>query len=483
MFRSSSLRPSLLLLIALLAACTGNLQGADDASVRTDGGLERDAARLDLGALDGGSHDGGQDSGMDASVSCGETHTVTFDPSIPIYNLDANEQLGLHPGDTLCMPAGDYRPIYFHRLRGTPGCPIRITNCGGLVRIGPGPSSATEHRLNFSDSEHFIVAGDGVAGMDYGIEIDGRTGTNSYHAIMVNGASSDYEIHHVYAHDHGVTVENVPQLSCARPELFGSVFTVRNPRIHHLKIRNGSSYGIYLAGQATVDLPDCGGTIAAPAYENVQIHDIDLDTVARAGIHLSHAPNGENRIHHNRIVNAMQGGITVDSDCRAEVYANVVNGPAFGVFVRGSLDVPVHDNLLIATGYGIQMAGTVTRARVIAYQNTMIIPNGNAAQSYSGGDSGPHVFVNNLIVAPTATASRPVLGFDLTGASTADIHDNLVLPSIDAAYFVDAAGGDYHLAAGSPAIGAGVDLSGMGVDADLDGRARSVPFDVGCYAH
>lgn len=129
------------------------------------------------------------------------------------------------------------------------------------------------------------------------------------------------------------------------------------------------------------------------------------------------------------------------------------------------------------------MAGTVTHARVIAYQNTLIVPNGNAVQSCSGGDSGPHVYLNNLIVAPNDSASHPVLGFDLVGGSAAHIHDNLLLASTTAAHFVDAAAGDYHLAVGSPAIGAGVDLGGMGVDADLDGRVRSVPFDVGCYAH
>ncbi len=49
--------------------------------------------------------------------------------------------------------------------------------------------------------------------------------------------------------------------------------------------------------------------------------------------------------------------------------------------------------------------------------------------------------------------------------------------------FVDFTGGDFHLAAGSPCINAGIDLSDMHVLDDLDGRKRPMQrfYDLGCY--
>jgi len=44
-----------------------------------------------------------------------------------------------------------------------------------------------------------------------------------------------------------------------------------------------------------------------------------------------------------------------------------------------------------------------------------------------------------------------------------------------------AAGGEYRLQAGSPCVGYGTDLSGLGVTNDLEGTARSAPVDMGCY--
>src|SRR4030095_15748943 len=50
----------------------------------------------------------------------------------------------------------------------------------------------------------------------------------------------------------------------------------------------------------------------------------------------------------------------------------------------------------------------------------------------------------------------------------------------NATFFANAAGGDYHNAAGAPQINAGVTL-GSPYTTDKDGNARSVPWDIGAY--
>jgi len=51
--------------------------------------------------------------------------------------------------------------------------------------------------------------------------------------------------------------------------------------------------------------------------------------------------------------------------------------------------------------------------------------------------------------------------------------------------FVDAAGGDFHLREGSPAIDAGLDLRGAGVAEDFAGtpRPQGAGYDLGAYEY
>ena len=63
------------------------------------------------------------------------------------------------------------------------------------------------------------------------------------------------------------------------------------------------------------------------------------------------------------------------------------------------------------------------------------------------------------------------------------IPGNFYDPDPAAAYFVDLANRDYHLDAGSPAIGAGEDLSAFFTD-DFEGKSRGTqPFDLGAYRY
>jgi hypothetical protein len=97
---------------------------------------------------------------------------------------------------------------------------------------------------------------------------------------------------------------------------------------------------------------------------------------------------------------------------------------------------------------------------------------GNSANGSGGGlfTSGTKVKLINCIV------SGNTAGTDVSGTIASSSSNNLIG---GAPAFVDAANGDYHLSASSPAIGVGTTYTGIGVD--LDNVAFANPPSVGCY--
>ena len=111
----------------------------------------------------------------------------------------------------------------------------------------------------------------------------------------------------------------------------------------------------------------------------------------------------------------------------------------------------------------------------VTIRNTTIA--GNSAGAKGGGVSDEtynHTvkLVNCIVSGNTAVSGEA----DVNGTISSASSNNLVggAPS-----FANAANHDYHLCAGSPAIGAGVAYEGIG--ADLDGAAFANPPSIGCY--
>jgi hypothetical protein len=115
----------------------------------------------------------------------------------------------------------------------------------------------------------------------------------------------------------------------------------------------------------------------------------------------------------------------------------------------------------------------------VAYNNIFYLCGSNPTNTL-GGFYGFDPATNSL----TFTADHNlVIG---TGAGT--VKDDYATEGREASgingedpLFVNLAGGDYRLQAGSPARGAGTNLTALGFSTDIDGTARGTSWDMGAY--
>lgn len=144
---------------------------------------------------------------------------------------------------------------------------------------------------------------------------------------------------------------------------------------------------------------------------------------------------------------------------------------------------------LPGTSYGSEAGtdiGNITIANNVFYENNMLNPGGTVGvdvdDEYASDPSGanwPSIVVENGVFYATSggpdVASTPAV----TTKSLVDGKDPL---------FVAPTSSDFHLKSGSPAVGAGLNLTSLGsaaLDADFDGKPRpaSGAWDVGAYVH
>jgi len=158
--------------------------------------------------------------------------------------------------------------------------------------------------------------------------------------------------------------------------------------------------------------------------------------------------------------------------------------------------LPIDSSTSGPTGNGVGIRVSLATNVVVAH-NTLVSCEGTCIDI--GADTEGVEVVNNVIVSGTGSEFGAVPA-DLLAGGEVDFHHNLLYDGVSSApgrvnnqpidltdwpdslagdpLFVDAAGGDYHLQTGSPAIDAGLDV---GTTADRDGNARDASPDFGAY--
>ncbi|WP_333863197.1 PKD domain-containing protein, partial [Chitinophaga sp.] len=428
----------------------------------------------------------------------GKRITVRTTGTNIIYYDNATTQLGVKPGDTLCIPAGDYEYIHFAKLEGTAEKPIVITNCGGLVRVGVN-SSATAASFVFNTSKHIKVEGNGAPSVKYGFDVNGtnKNGQKMF-GVFFGSGSTDFEAHHIYIHDAGMFLQAKTLQSCDHPEWLDPVFTMRNVKIHDLLCRNSAWEGFYIGNTHYLWSSGSCTDLASHRIENIQVYNNDLENMGSDGMQISVADKGDNRIYGNRVVNYAMAknsphgyGILSGGGSALRIYNNFISkGYNSAIEIFGAGINHVYNNVITDIkfeGINISDKNLFEPATGYIYNNTIINTGVNGIKIYADQTTLGHKVYNNLVVAPGTAWDRPMNGYYIQGSKPVlyDFANNLNFKTIEEAGFQAANIGDYRLKAGSGAIDAGRNMADLGLTADHDGKPRPFnnTFDVGAFEY
>ncbi|MGN7824456.1 PKD domain-containing protein [Chitinophaga sp. 22536] len=413
-----------------------------------------------------------------------------------IYYTDAMKQLNVNPGDTLCIPAGDYDYIQFSKLAGTNDKPVVITNCGGLVRVGVN-STATAAAFVFSTCSYFKLEGTGDANLPYGFDVNG---TNQHgekmFGLFFGDGSTDFDVHHVYVHDASMFVQAKTLQSCDHPEWWEGSFLMKNIKIHDLLCRNSTWEGFYIGNTHYLYSSGSCQNMKSHHIQDLEVYNNDLENMGSDGIQISMADLGTNKIHDNRVVNyavarnsAHGYGIMSGGGSTLNIYNNRVDkGYNPGIQIFGSGINTVYNNVVSNITYeGINAIDKIVfePATAYIYNNTVYNTGVNGIKIYADQTTVGHKVYNNLVIANGTQWDYPQTGYYIKGANPIkfDFSNNLNFKTPADAGIGDAPNGNFRLVAGSKAIDAGRDMTDLGLTTDLENTSRPQDgkYDVGAY--
>jgi hypothetical protein len=423
---------------------------------------------------------------------CGCKFTIAPSAGFTYFNGIAS---GVQPGDVICIQAGVKGGLQFTDVKGSAANPVIIKNCGGQALIG-GPTA--NNAMLFISSRYIRITGTGDAGFVNGLKIVGSAPGSQ--GIAAAGLSSDFEIDHMEIQNCGYTgmmLKSDPSSNCANTTAVRPNFTFYQAKIHDNYVHDTGGEGIYLGDSfyngTTVF---CGSTQYCHEVRGVRIYNNRFDKTGREGIQVGSGVD-DVEVYNNVVLNygqanlsAQNGGIQFGVGTSGRMYNNFVkSGPGPAIAIQGIGNDYVYNNVVVSPG---EQAITVnTRPTplttdivnqgwlggVYIINNTFVNvgPKG-VIEEFINNAPGNRMF-NNLIVA----SSSP---WDKTYAYTDwQKGNNLYIPLLADAKFVNPAVDDYRLQSGSPAINVGRDVSSFGVTFDFDNVARpaGASWDVGAF--
>jgi parallel beta helix pectate lyase-like protein/uncharacterized protein DUF1565 len=218
-------------------------------------------------------------------------------------------------------------------------------------------------------------------------------------------------------------------------------------RIRNTEIKNCPNQGLLVAGEGN-------------EFINLDVHDNGTNGLTH-GIYLS---GDRNLIDGGRYYRNAGWGLHIYPKATHTTVRNVrsfENGATGLGLVWGSNN-QAYNNLVYGNGSGIHLSGESPRC----YNNTVYNNRGeglSVANAQNGASGTRNADVRNNIVYRNESGITDYA----TGAGTV-LSNNLTSDP----KFVNAAAGDFHLQAGSPAIDKGADLRPQGVTTDFEGNPR-----------
>ncbi|MEX0361727.1 MAG: T9SS type A sorting domain-containing protein [Allomuricauda sp.] len=459
------------------------------------------------------------------SQSCNCDVTLTGLSSTTL-NLIWASNINYAPGDTICIPSGNYAGIRFYDFEGTSTNPVVFKNCGGQVVLNETAYSA----LEFKNSKYIHLTGSGDASYNYGIKI---TGTGSWAmGVVLSAFTTDVEVDHIEvatAGFAGFMAKTDPD--CNNSDTWRvNGFVMKNLNIHHNYIHNTHGEGIYIGFTLGYKLDsgrNCSGTdVYGHWLENVDIHHNVVEDTGWDAIQLNLAHiNGKvrdntiydygNRGNWGQAFAISLGGGTY------EVYNNFVeNGPlekGWGMqIINGESGTKVYNNVFVkpkmhgvflhnrhefddvTEGYYVANNTIVEPERAGVHYNTTVLHPEDPADLYRNQSEVPSYFANNLVVDPgydfeggNTWKQNQESYFDFNERDTRDslltnIYSNIMTRQIDTLGLTDVSANDFSPASSnSDVVDSGSNLSSWGITVDMDNANRPIGsnFDVGAHEY
>jgi parallel beta-helix repeat protein len=351
----------------------------------------------------------------------------------------------LASGDTLLVKSGTYneQPL-INGPAGTASAPTVIkTYPGATVTImGAGVDGG---RVKIENTSYITLDGFIITNFNQGIHVN-----TSDHIIVQNNT-----VHHVG--QEGIHVQ------------FNSSFvTVQNNTVHDTRQWQYNGEGIYVGSGSTVakdstnNVTVKGNTVYHTNDEGIEIKDgthdniIDGNNVSAALLDPAYASPTSGSIEIDEAVNVGGGNQSWPSNPNHIIRNNVVHDSKTGI--RLGTGCTAYNNLIYNTVspyqgiYADNLDGDSYTRNI--YHNTIDIPSSRA-----------------IVVVSAAVDMRNNIG--PTGTNNMAVLDS---------FFANKPAADYHLAAGSAPINAGVNLTNI-VATDITGASRlaSPPPDMGAY--
>ena len=431
--------------------------------------------------------------------------TNTANGRAEMYYPNAMATLGVKPGDTLCIPAGEYEYLHLGNITGTADKPVVITNCGGQVKLGV-RNQGTAAVFNAPTCRFVEISGSGDKNYEYGFDLNGTniTGLQIF-GLTLGVGSSDFDVHNIFIHDGGIMLQAKTLQACAQPQYLEGNYVMKNVKIHHIKCLNSLWEGFYIGNTHYFWTEGTCTDMRSHWIENILVYDNDLENIGSDAMQISMAKNGDNRVFNNKIVNygisqnSAQGyGILVGSGSSLKVYNNNISkGYMPGVTIFGSGVSQIYNNVISDIHYeGINVSDKIPAnttpdifppPAAIIYNNTIVNTDSgaNAIKIFAYQTPIGHQVYNNLMIEKGTAYDYPVKGMYIKGDLPIKLlySNNLCYPSQVAAQMVDSASKNYRLLPTSPAVNVGRDMSDFSLNTDFDStpRPQQVKYDVGAF--
>ncbi|MBO9703746.1 MAG: right-handed parallel beta-helix repeat-containing protein [Sporocytophaga sp.] len=388
--------------------------------------------------------------------------------------------LNLPAGSVVCIEAGTRGPLWLKNFQGEAGKPITFVNSNGKVSINA--SSSNGYGLKFSNCKYVKVAGNG-SNDQYGIHVNGSHIGVTFESLSTNWEISNVEISNIgFA---GLMGKTDPTCD---PSTWNGNFVMRDCSIHDNYVHDVTGEGFYVGNSfyASGRALSCG-TITPHTVEGLRLYKNKVVNSGCEGIQVGCATKGC-EIFDNTIENFgkdpfaanQNNGLQLGEGTGGKCYNNIIkNGPGNGIICLGYGDNVVYNNVVLNAGaYGVYCDTRYTPGPAFSFINNTIINSGSDGFMIAAGKIAMNNVINNIIV-------NPKTGKYINTRNSAKVTDknNYTSMNIADVKFVNASGGDYRLAAGSPAIDKGADVSSFGVTYDLSNTARPTggTYDVGAY--